>query len=171
MRGIGPLLRQSGLSNLLADPILELRDSNGALLISSDNWQGNPTSAAQLTAHGLAPQTPSNPESWHHAIWRLHRYPGWKERRHWSWRRRDLQRAVVLAWQRAGRARLQNHKLVPKGIRPSRKRDFLPTFPVHLSRISQKGSGPPWLQSFATRAAVEDRGQTLPSDAPPAVVP
>jgi hypothetical protein len=56
VRGIGPSLSQSGLSNVLADPTLELRDSNGALLSSNDNWQDDPTSAAQLTAHGLAPQ-------------------------------------------------------------------------------------------------------------------
>jgi len=56
LRGIGPSLSQSGLSNVLADPTLELRDSNGALLISNDNWQDDPASAAQLIAHGLAPQ-------------------------------------------------------------------------------------------------------------------
>ena len=56
VRGIGPSLSQSGLSNVLADPTLELRDSNGALLISNDNWQDDPASLAQLTAHGLAPQ-------------------------------------------------------------------------------------------------------------------
>jgi len=58
LRGIGPSLSQSGLSNVLADPTLELRDSNGALLISNDNWQDDPASAGQLTAHGLAPQNP-----------------------------------------------------------------------------------------------------------------
>ena len=56
VRGIGPSLSQSGLSNVLADPTLELRDSNGALLVANDNWQDDPVSAAQLTAHGLAPQ-------------------------------------------------------------------------------------------------------------------
>jgi hypothetical protein len=56
VRGIGPSLSQSGLSNVLADPILELRDSNGALLDSNDNWQEDGASAAQLTAHGLALQ-------------------------------------------------------------------------------------------------------------------
>ena len=55
-RGIGPSLSQSGLSNVLADPTLELRDGNGAVLIYNDNWQDDPASAAQLTAHGLAPQ-------------------------------------------------------------------------------------------------------------------
>jgi hypothetical protein len=56
VRGIGPSLGQSGLSNVLADPTLELRDSNGAILVSNDNWQDDLISAAQLTAHGLAPQ-------------------------------------------------------------------------------------------------------------------
>lgn len=35
--GIGPSLQGSGLSEVLADPTLELRDSNGALLDSNDN--------------------------------------------------------------------------------------------------------------------------------------
>lgn len=55
VRGIGPSLGQFGLSNVLADPTLELRDSNGALLIANDNWQDDPLSAAQLTARGFAP--------------------------------------------------------------------------------------------------------------------
>jgi hypothetical protein len=58
VRGIGPSLSQSGLSNVLADPTLELRDSNGMLLIANDNWQDDPVSAAQLITHGLAPQNP-----------------------------------------------------------------------------------------------------------------
>jgi hypothetical protein len=58
VRGIGPSLSQFGLSNVLADPTLELRDSNGTLVIANDNWQDDPVSAAQLTAHGLAPQDP-----------------------------------------------------------------------------------------------------------------
>jgi hypothetical protein len=55
VRGIGPSLAQAGLSPVLADPTLELRDSDGALLISNDNWQDDPEQAKQLTAHGLAP--------------------------------------------------------------------------------------------------------------------
>lgn len=54
VRGIGPSL--SGISNALADPTLELHDSNGGLLVSNDNWQDDSTSAAQLIALGLAPQ-------------------------------------------------------------------------------------------------------------------
>src|SRR5205814_1373521 len=56
VRGIGPSLAQSGLNNVLGDPILELHDSNGALLVSNDNWQDDPASANQLIAHGLALQ-------------------------------------------------------------------------------------------------------------------
>jgi hypothetical protein len=55
VRGIGPSLAQLGLSNVLANPTLELRDSNGTLLIANDNWQDDPVAAAQLTARGLAP--------------------------------------------------------------------------------------------------------------------
>ncbi len=55
VRGIGPSLAPFGLSPVLDDPTLELRDSNGALLVSNDNWQDDPVSAAQLTARGLAP--------------------------------------------------------------------------------------------------------------------
>lgn len=58
VRGIGPSLAPFGLSPLLADPTLELRDSNGALLISNDDWQDDPGQAAQLSARGLAPQAP-----------------------------------------------------------------------------------------------------------------
>jgi hypothetical protein len=55
VRGIGPSLAEIGLNPVLANPTLELRDGDGALLISNDNWQDNPEQAKQLTAHGLAP--------------------------------------------------------------------------------------------------------------------
>ena len=44
------------MSNVLADPTLELHDSNGVTLASNDNWLDDPVSAAQLTANGLALQ-------------------------------------------------------------------------------------------------------------------
>lgn len=59
VRGLGPSLSQAGLSNVLADPVLELHDGNGSLLISNDNWTDDSISAAQLTASGLAPQAPN----------------------------------------------------------------------------------------------------------------
>lgn len=51
LRGIGPSL--GGLNGVLADPTLELRDSNGALLVANDDWADDPVSAAKLTAKGL----------------------------------------------------------------------------------------------------------------------
>jgi uncharacterized repeat protein (TIGR01451 family) len=58
VRGLGPSLAQAGLSNVLADPTLELRDANGALLVANDDWQSDPISAAQLSANGLACPNP-----------------------------------------------------------------------------------------------------------------
>jgi hypothetical protein len=55
IRGLGPSLSQFGLTNLLADPTLELHDANGATLIANDNWADDPVSAGLLTANGLAP--------------------------------------------------------------------------------------------------------------------
>ena len=54
VRGIGPSLVQFGLSNVLGNPTLELRDSNGVILISNDNWQDDPLSASQLSFYNLA---------------------------------------------------------------------------------------------------------------------
>ena len=44
-----------GVANALADPTLELRDSDGALLASNNNWQDDSAQAAELIAAGLAP--------------------------------------------------------------------------------------------------------------------
>jgi hypothetical protein len=46
VRAIGPTLAGSGLSHTLADPFLELRDSNGTLVAANDNWQDDPRSGA-----------------------------------------------------------------------------------------------------------------------------
>ena len=57
LRGIGPSLAPGAFpaNAVLADPTLELRDANGALLIANNDWQDNPAQAAELTAAGLAP--------------------------------------------------------------------------------------------------------------------
>ena len=55
VRGIGPSLTAVGVANALANPTLELRDSNGGLLVMNNDWQDNPAQAAELTAAGLAP--------------------------------------------------------------------------------------------------------------------
>ena len=55
LRGIGPSLTTLGVSNALVDPTLELRDSNGVLLASNNDWQDDPGQAAELIAADLAP--------------------------------------------------------------------------------------------------------------------
>ena len=54
VRGIGPSLTAFGVSPALANPTLELRNSNGALLMANNDWQDDPAQAAELTAAGLA---------------------------------------------------------------------------------------------------------------------
>jgi cytochrome c peroxidase len=54
VRGLGPSLSQFGLTNLLADPTLELHDANGAILIANDNWADDSAAANFLSANGLA---------------------------------------------------------------------------------------------------------------------
>jgi hypothetical protein len=54
VRGLGPSVPPTSLPNL-ADPNLELRDSNGVLLISDNDWQDNSVQAAIIIAAGLAP--------------------------------------------------------------------------------------------------------------------
>jgi len=53
VRGIGPSL-QGKVPNPLADPILELHDSNGNTLETNDNWKDSPN-RAQIEATGLPP--------------------------------------------------------------------------------------------------------------------
>ncbi|HKP02321.1 MAG TPA: hypothetical protein VJU77_03080 [Chthoniobacterales bacterium] len=55
IRGIGPSLASSGVTNPLANPILELRDSNGSLIFANNDWQENSDQASQLISAGLAP--------------------------------------------------------------------------------------------------------------------
>ncbi len=52
VRAIGPSL-SSLFSGVLADPILELRDSSGALIASNDNWRSN--QEADIIATGIPP--------------------------------------------------------------------------------------------------------------------
>ncbi|HXA09211.1 MAG TPA: matrixin family metalloprotease [Chthoniobacterales bacterium] len=56
-RAIGPSLGAAGVANPLADPTLELHDSNGNLLQSNDDWQAGPDAQA-ITSDGLAPTNP-----------------------------------------------------------------------------------------------------------------
>jgi hypothetical protein len=57
IRGIGPSLAPGIFAavSVLADPVLELRDGNGSLLGSNDDWQDIATQSAEIRAAGLAP--------------------------------------------------------------------------------------------------------------------
>jgi hypothetical protein len=55
VRGIGPSLTAQGVPNALADPVLELRNGNGVLIVSNNDWHDNPVQASELIAAGLAP--------------------------------------------------------------------------------------------------------------------
>jgi hypothetical protein len=55
IRGIGPSLGAFGVPNPLPDPTLELRDQNGNLLRSNNDWQDDSAQATEITAAGLAP--------------------------------------------------------------------------------------------------------------------
>ena len=60
VRGIGPSLTAAGITGALADPTLELRDGNGALLKSNDNWKtrsDGSSQQAEIQATGVAPQS------------------------------------------------------------------------------------------------------------------
>ena len=59
VRGIGPAWLLWVWPTPWPDPTLELRDSNGALLIANNDWQDDPAQAAELTAAGLAPTNAS----------------------------------------------------------------------------------------------------------------
>ena len=59
VRGLGPSLTQFGLTNVLSDPTLELHDSNGATLVTNDNWTDDSASADLLRSNGLALANPS----------------------------------------------------------------------------------------------------------------
>ncbi|MBA3273223.1 MAG: hypothetical protein H0T11_05040, partial [Chthoniobacterales bacterium] len=50
VRAIGPNLASAGIAHPLSDPMLELHDMNGALLISNDNWRTDPAQAMAIQA-------------------------------------------------------------------------------------------------------------------------
>lgn len=58
VRAIGPSLQNAGLTNCLADPVLELRNADGSLLRANDNWQDDPAQASEIQASGIAPSDP-----------------------------------------------------------------------------------------------------------------
>ena len=53
VRAVGPSLAGFGVAGALQDPMLELHDANGALIVANDNWKD--TQQAELEASGVAP--------------------------------------------------------------------------------------------------------------------
>ena len=53
IRALGPSLADAGLHRVLPDPLLELRDGDGNVIFSNDNWRD--TQEAEIEATGLAP--------------------------------------------------------------------------------------------------------------------
>jgi hypothetical protein len=58
VRALGPSLEGAGVFGSLPDPDLELRDSQGTLLLENDNWQQSGSQAVQVAALGLGPTFP-----------------------------------------------------------------------------------------------------------------
>ncbi len=58
VRAIGPSLATSGVAQPLADPTLELRNANGVLIQSNNNWQQQNPNAQTISNRGLAPTEP-----------------------------------------------------------------------------------------------------------------
>lgn len=56
VRGLGPSLAASGITNPMADPTLELHDSNGAVLAFNNDWKDSQELGIEAT--GLAPSKP-----------------------------------------------------------------------------------------------------------------
>ena len=54
LRAIGPSLTSHGVPGVLEDPVLELRDSAGALVASNDDWQDG-SQGSEIQQSGIAP--------------------------------------------------------------------------------------------------------------------
>jgi hypothetical protein len=58
VRALGPSLAAAGVPGALADPTLEIHDSQGNLIGSNDNWQQSAFQAVQIQGVGLPPASP-----------------------------------------------------------------------------------------------------------------
>lgn len=58
LRALGPSLSQTGLPNVLQDPILTLVDASGTTIATNDDW-GASTNGTEIEAAGLAPSDPA----------------------------------------------------------------------------------------------------------------
>ena len=87
VRGIGPSLADLGVPDALANPTLELRDSNGALLIANNDWQDDAIQAVgDQRGRSCADKCARVWHSRDSAAGPLHRTAGGPEQRHRQWR-------------------------------------------------------------------------------------
>ena len=54
IRGLGPSLTSKGVAEALADPTLDLRNTDGDLVFSNDNWKDR--QQAEIEATGIPPK-------------------------------------------------------------------------------------------------------------------
>ena len=54
-RALGPTLSDFGVAGALANPTLDLVNSNGTVIRTNDNWKDDPQQRAAIEAAGLAP--------------------------------------------------------------------------------------------------------------------
>lgn len=59
LRALGPSLANAGVTGAMSDPVLDVRDATGALLVSNDSW--NLADGTALNALGLAPTDSREP--------------------------------------------------------------------------------------------------------------
>jgi hypothetical protein len=55
VRALGPSLAANGVAGALQDPTIELRDTNGALILANDNWFDGSGQSSLVASEGLAP--------------------------------------------------------------------------------------------------------------------
>ena len=55
LRGIGPSLVASGITDALANPTLDLRDSSGVRILANNDWRDDPAQEALIEATGIPP--------------------------------------------------------------------------------------------------------------------
>ena len=77
VRGLGPSLAGSGIPNVVADPQMELRNSDGALVRSNNNWADDPAQASLISAAGLAPGNALEAAIVENLSWTIHGVALW----------------------------------------------------------------------------------------------
>ena len=151
VRGIGPSLApaffpascRAGRSNL------ELRDTNGSLLLANNDWQDNPVQAAEITAAGLAPT--NDLESAIAATLPPGLYTALlsgRQQRHWHRRGRSLRPRTIAGPARNDRSAEMHH---PGMARPDFPRACFCWVRLTLSpRFESLGRGTRWHASLPT---------------------